>query len=56
MVQHELCAAHADQVAEGEKGRGRKIVRRGVDYARSSVKNLRSYEMRAVLWPAEHRS
>jgi hypothetical protein len=30
--QYELCAVHAEQVAEREKGRGREIVRREVLY------------------------
>ncbi len=27
--QYELCAAHAEQISERERGRGREIVRRG---------------------------
>jgi hypothetical protein len=30
MKQYELCAVHAEQVAQREKGRGREIVRCGV--------------------------
>jgi hypothetical protein len=31
MKQYELCTVHAERVAEREQGRGREIVRRGVD-------------------------
>ena len=30
MRQYELCTAHAEQIAEREKGRGREIVRRWI--------------------------
>ena len=32
MRQYELCAVHAEQVAEREKGRGRDVVRREVGH------------------------